>query len=334
MSVFFEKTENDVYIIAEVGVNHNGDKTSALKLMDMAKKAGADAVKFQMYYPKLLCSGLYRKDELEMLEKYFTPIEFMDTYKAYAEKINIDFIVTPFDFRSLDEICKIGVSIIKIGSGELTHTPFLEKAAQMTTEAIILSTGAADMTDVRRAAAVIRKNTARPAALLHCVSCYPAEDTDLNLRAITTLRDAFPDFIAGYSDHSLGVEAGVCAAALGAKIIERHITLDKKLPGPDHKASADPEEFFKSVIAIRRAAKMTGDGIKRRTASEGVIGRSMVYARDLKKGDSLSKSDIDFKRPGDGIRPYKIDKFIGEKLITDVKCDQKLEFGHFDMKTL
>ena len=323
------KTMNKVYIIAEVGVNHNGDKTLAYRLIDLAKAAGADAVKFQHFYPELLCSTIYRKEEMNMLKKYMLTPETLKELQTYTLKNKLDFIVTPFDFKSMEEIVGLTNVIIKIASGELTHIPFLKKAASYKND-LIISTGAASMSDVERAVNEIENIKKDPIGILHCISAYPAPDESLNLRNIITLKKAFSNHIIGYSDHSLGSIAGNLAVALDCKIIEKHITLDKKLNGPDHCASADQYDFTNMINTIRKAEKILGNYTKMPQECEGIIGRSIVAKRDIKAGEILDEDAIDFKRPGNGIRPYDVSKLLGCIVQNDIDKDEFIRWQ--DMK--
>ncbi|AEB75790.1 N-acetylneuraminate synthase family protein [Clostridium botulinum] len=320
-----------VFIIAEVGVNHNGDINLAYKLIDLAVKAGANAVKFQMFYPGLLCSSVHRSEEIEMLNKYVVSFEYMKELRDYTYSLGLEFIVTPFDFKSLEEVIKLECSAIKIGSGELTHIPFLKEVAKSNMP-IIVSTGASNLADVERAVKTIKDITTEKFSILHCVSTYPAPIESLNMKAINTLENVFSDCIIGYSDHSLGSTASHIAVALGANIIEKHITLDKGLEGPDHKASASEDEFIYMVRSIREAEKMMGSGYKEPQSCEGIIGRSLVFKNDFKKGHIISQQDIDYKRPGKGIRPYQEEKIIGMHLNKDVKMDELVTLGCFIRK--
>lgn len=315
------ETRNKVYIIAEIGVNHNGDKNLAYRLIDLAKAAGADAVKFQHFYPELLCSAVYRKEEMNMLKKYMLTSETLKELQEYTLKNKLDFIVTPFDFKSLEEIAGLNNVIIKIASGELTHIPFLKRAASYKKD-LIISTGAASMSDVERAVKEIENIKKDPIGILHCISSYPAPDESLNLRNIITLKKTFPDHIIGYSDHSLGSIAGNLVLALGCKIIEKHITLDKKLDGPDHCASADQYDFTDMINTIRKAEIMLGNYTKMPQKCEGIIGRSIVAKRDIKMGEILDETAIDYKRPGNGIRPYDINKLLGCVVQNDIGKDE------------
>ncbi len=322
------RIKDSVYIIAEVGVNHNGDEGLLRELVDVAAAGGADAVKFQLFTPELLCSSVYRKSEIEMLHKYVMPLDLMFRVKEYVASKNLDFIITPFDYESFEDVVKLGSDPIKIASGELTHTPFLEKAAKAGKD-LIISTGASYLSDVERAVELVRKhNRINRIALLHCTSTYPAPDNSLNLNAITTLKYAFPDCIIGYSDHSLGITAAAMAVVLGARIIEKHITLDKKLAGPDHMASADKFEFFEMVKSIRTAEIMLGTGMKVPQKCEGNIGRCIVAKRDLGQGEIISYDSIDFKRSGIGIKPYDYDKVVGARLIKPVAENEMITWEH------
>ncbi|KOM96826.1 N-acetylneuraminate synthase [Clostridium botulinum] len=323
--------KSSIFIIAEIGVNHNGNIDLAYKLIDLASKAGADAVKFQMFYPEKLCSEIYRKDEIEMLKKYVLSFENMKKLRDYTYSLGLEFIVTPFDFKSLDDIINLDCSAIKVASGELTHIPFIKKAASYN-KPLIISTGASNLSDVERAVIAIKSVTDEKISILHCVSTYPSPDECLNLRALKTLEVAFNDCIIGFSDHSLGYTASNLAVALGASIIEKHITLDKNLKGPDHKASASQGEFVNMVYDIRKAEKMLGDGYKKPQACEEIIGRSIVAARDLEAGEVLRKEDIDYKRPGWGVRPYDENKIIGAHLQKSIKKDDILQLDYFMRK--
>lgn len=321
------KSSKNIYIIAEIGVNHNGDENLAFKLIDLAIKAGADAVKFQMFTPNLLCSGKYRSDEIKMLERYVISLDAVKTLRNYSMDNNLDFIITPFDFVSLKNVLSLNCTAIKVGSGELTHTPFLEEIAKTGSD-IIVSTGAANMADVERAVSSIERYNDKTIALLHCTSCYPAPNDSLNLKAIRTLEMAFPQCVVGYSDHSLGLTAANIAVALGAKMIEKHITLDKAMQGPDHAASSDSYEFINMVKSIREAESMLGTGRKVAMECEGTIGRSIVAAVDIEPNTIISGELLDYKRPGCGIRPYVAGQFIGRRLAKAIKKDELISWEH------
>lgn len=321
------KNQN-IYIIAEAGVNHNGNMDIAYKLIDVAAKAKADAIKFQMFYPELLCSSVYKADDLAMLNNYMLTFDELKLLKQYSEKNNLDFIVTPFDFRSLDDVIRVGCKTIKIGSGEITHIPFLEKVSSFKRD-VIISTGSCYLSDVERAVKAISKYKVENIGILHCISSYPAPDNELNLKAIKTMKLSFPDCKIGYSDHSIGKSASVIALAYGAEILEKHITLDKKMRGPDHIASMDQYDFIDLIKEIRSAELMLGDGRKIPQSCESAIGRSIVANRDLCIGEIISKNDIDYKRPGTGIRPYDAEKIIGLTVKKSIKNDELIDWSHF-----
>ena len=317
------------FVISEIGVNHNGNIYLARELIKASYEAGTDAVKFQMFLPKELCSPLYRSEEIKMLEKYTLTFEQMKALSQYAHELGLEFLITPFDALSLENVIKLGCPAIKIGSGELTHTPFLQNAATFKVP-IILSTGAGNIEDVQRAVDAMREASPSTAiALLHCVSSYPAPDESMNILAISTLKDTFSNCVIGLSDHSLGSTAAILSIGLKASIIEKHMTLDKNMEGPDHKASASVEEFAALVREVRRAETMLGDGIKKNQKSEGTIGRSMVAAADLPAGKEISEKDIAYKRPGNGLRPYLKDKIIGKRLKVALKENEQIQWEYF-----
>ncbi len=309
-----------IMIVAEIGVNHNGDESLARQLIDRAAEAGADAVKFQAFVPEALCSAVHRRAEMEMLRRYALPRKGLFKLRDRADAKGLVFLCTPFDFKSLDLVIELGCPAIKIGSGELTHTPFLN-AVGSSGLPVILSTGAASRADIIRAIGALRMKAKPPVALLHCVSSYPAADECMNLRAIRTLARAFPDCHIGLSDHSEGIIAAVASAALGAALIEKHVTLDRGLKGPDHGASSEIEEFAELVRGVRRTEAMIGDGVKKMEQCEGVIGHSIVAARDLAAGTVISENDLAYKRPGSGLRPYLNNKLLGRRLKMSLKAD-------------
>lgn len=335
-------TKNKVYIIAEAGVNHNGDLANALCLIDEAKKAGADAVKFQTFIASKGVSkhakmADYQKenigketsqlDMVKQLELSFA--DFVDI-KEYCDEVGIQFLSTPFDYESVDFLNSI-VPFFKIGSGEITNYPFLKHVAKKN-KPIILSTGMSTLAEVEKALAVITKEGCNDIILLHCTTNYPCPYDEVNLQAMLTLRDAF-NFPVGYSDHTLGIEVPVAAVAMGAKVIEKHFTLDKNLPGPDHKASLDPKELAEMVKVIRNIESALGDGIKKPNQSElqvmNVARKSLVAARDLKAGAIVQDGDVAIKRPGNGIKPEFLDIIIGKKLLRDVGEDELFSWECF-----
>ncbi len=317
------------FIIAEAGVNHNGDRVLAGELVDAAVRAGVDAVKLQAFDPDALCSKRRKAAERDLLRRYVLTEKDLGELRDRAVAAGLIFLVTPFGFDQVDEVVRLGTPAIKVGSGEVTHTPLLRHIGSRGVP-VLLSTGAADLRDVVRAVKVLRAAGCREIGLFHCTSVYPAPDESLNLKAITTLATRFPDCVVGYSDHSIGTTAGIAAAAMGAAMIEKHLTLDHSLSGPDHAASAEPDELLHLVREIRRFERMTGDGVKRPAACEGVIGQSMVAARTLHAGHVVTPADIVYKRPGWGLRPYMLGQVIGRRLKKDVPADDVITRDHID----
>lgn len=328
------------FIIAEVGVNHNGDVNLAKKLIDAAKEAEADAVKFQTFKAEEVVSksaekALYQKEttgaaesQLEMIKK----VELMEKDFAelfvYAQEKEIIFLSSPFDKGSVDLLNEMGVPAFKVGSGEITNFPLLKHIARKE-KPIILSTGMSTLGEIEEALEVIRKEGAEEIILLHCVSCYPARVEDMNLRAIETLSYAFR-LPVGLSDHSIGITIPIAAVALGACVIEKHFTLDKSLPGPDHRASLEPDELKQMIKAIRDVEKAMGSGIKIPTAEEEenkrVARRSLVAKVDIPKGAVITEEMLDFKRPGEGIDFTHINMIVGRKVKEDIKRDELITF--------
>ncbi|MEC0129074.1 N-acetylneuraminate synthase [Paenibacillus pabuli] len=329
-----------VYIIAEVGVNHNGSLDRALECVDQAVLCGADAVKFQTFNSKKLVTRHAQKAEyqmentgeagsqLEMLQQLELSHSDFIEIKSYCDKREIDFLSTPFDEESADFLNSIQVDAFKIGSGDMNNIPFLQKVDQYG-RPIILSTGMAELIEIRESLEVITKSNV---SLLHCTSDYPAPVEDVNLLAINTMAVEFKKVI-GYSDHTKGIEVSVAAVAVGAQIIEKHFTLDRTLPGPDHKASLVPEEFTALVKAIRTVEQAMGDGVKRCMPSEestkSVARKSLVAGRAMQAGEQIKEQDIVIKRPGIGIPPKYYFDFVGKVLSRDVEEDQLLSREDF-----
>ena len=304
------------FIIAEAGVNHNGNMDTAIKLIDMAKKAGADAIKFQTFKSERLVTrstpkAKYQKantgsgeSQLEMLKRLELTSDNFKRLFSYCRKKNIIFMSTPFDEKSADMLDRLGMGIFKIPSGEITNKPLIQHIAGKN-KPVILSTGMSYLSEVEKAVRWIyeiwnKSGFNQQLTLLHCVSNYPAHAADVNLYAMNTLKAAF-GLSVGYSDHTLGIEIPIAAVAIGAKVIEKHFTLDKNMKGPDHKASLEPDELKAMVKAIRNVEKAMGDGIKRPTEKEDetriIARRSLVAKRDIKKGDVINSGDIIIKRP-------------------------------------
>lgn len=326
------------YIIAEIGVNHNGDMQLAKQSIKKAAEIGADAVKFQTFNSKKLVSKYAVKakyqtqntsseeSQLDMLKKLELSYEDHIELKDYCEQLGIEFLSTPFDPDSAKFLNEIGVHAFKIGSGDLTNLPLLQEISTYN-RPVLLSTGMGNLTEVEEAIEALKGTET---AILHCTSNYPTPCEDVNLRVMNTMEQAFGK-IVGYSDHTLGYEVTVAAVTLGAKVIEKHFTLDRDLPGPDHKASMNPEEFAELVQAIRNVEKSLGDGIKRCMPSEedtkSVARKSLVVQEDLKPGDVLTEENLTVKRPGTGIPPKYFSLLIGKTVKTEIKEDNVLTWN-------
>jgi N,N'-diacetyllegionaminate synthase len=326
-------------IIAEAGVNHNGNINLALKMVDEAKNAGADIVKFQTAKPELVISKFAEKAEyqkittdsdesqLEMCKKIHLKFEDYIQIKKYCEDIGIGFLSTPFDLESIAFLEKLGCDIWKIPSGEITNFPYLVKIAK-THKPIILSTGMSTLDEVQVAMDVLKENGAGEITLLHCTTQYPTPYADVNLNAMLTLKNKFGCKV-GYSDHTPGIEIPVAAVAMGASVIEKHFTLDRNMEGPDHKASLEPDELKSMVTAIRNVESAMGDGVKRPAESElenmAVARKSIIAARDIEKGEALTEENLTTKRPGNGISPMRWNEILGKTAIRDFKEDELIE---------
>ncbi|WP_195962669.1 N-acetylneuraminate synthase [Clostridium tyrobutyricum] len=327
--------KDHVFIIAEAGVNHNGNIDIAKKLIDAACKAGADAVKFQTFKAENLVTinapkAEYQKEttgtgnQFGMLKKLELSFEDHIYLKQYCDKKSIIFLSTPFDFESVDLLEKIGVEYYKTSSGDLTNIPLLEYIAKLQ-KPMIVSTGMANLGEVEIAVKAIKKYMNKDLYLLHCTSNYPNMYEDVNLNAMNTLKSAFKVPV-GYSDHTVGIEVPIAAVAMGAKIIEKHFTLDKFMEGPDHRASLEPDKLKDMVDGIRNIEKAFGDGIKRCNENEEkskfVSRKSIVAKTNLKKGQKLSINNIAFKRPETGISPIYTNIIIDKKITRDVNKDE------------
>ena len=326
-------------IIAEVGPNHNGRLDLAYKLIDIAVKIGADIVKFQTSIPRLGISKYAQKadyqksdnkneSQLKMAEKISLKLEDFYKLKKYCIKKKIEFLSTPFDFESIELLKKLKVKRIKIPSGEINNLPYLIEVAKLKKE-IILSTGMSSLKEVKSALKIIKKYSKKnKITVLHCTTQYPAPFKDLNLNVIKTLRKELKCDI-GYSDHSPGIEASLAAVCLGAKIIEKHITLDKKMKGPDHKASLEPEEFKLMIDSIRNIEDSFGNYEKKITKSERKIiliaRKSIVASKPIKKGEKFSDNNITVKRPALGLSPMNWFDVIGKRSKKNYSEDQFIE---------
>jgi N,N'-diacetyllegionaminate synthase len=330
-----------VLIIAEAGVNHNGDFDLALKLIDVAKSAGADIVKFQTAVPELVMSKFAemadyqientgkKESQLEMAKKIHLPLDAYKKLQDYCQKSGIEFLSTPFDMKSIDVLIDLNQRIFKIPSGEITNLPYLEKIGKLGKE-VILSTGMSVIEEIEAAIEVI-VNAGTPKdkiTVLHCNTEYPTPMKDVNLLAMIDLRDKLGVKV-GYSDHTKGIEVPIAAVAMGASVIEKHFTLDKTMEGPDHKASLEPDELKLMVDSIRNIELALGDGLKKVSDSERknmVIARKSILAsKDIKKGEIFSTENLIVKRPGNGISPMKWHDIIGKIAKRDFIEDQLIE---------
>lgn len=332
---------NHVIIIAEAGVNHNGDYDRAVAMIHAANAAGADYVKFQTAVPELVISSVapkaeYQKEttgaeesQLEMCRKIHLRLEDYAPLAEICREVGIGFMSTPFDLVSIDCLAPLGMDYWKIPSGEITNLPYLRKIARKGGK-VILSTGMSELCEVEAALEVLEDNGIGRAdvALLHCNTQYPTPMCDVNLRAMEQLASLHPGAV-GYSDHTVGIEVPVAAVAMGARIIEKHFTLDRNLPGPDHKASLEPSELASMVSAIRNIELAIGSGEKHVSDSERpnivVARKSIVAATDIRKGDLLTENNITVKRPGNGISPMKWDAVLGTAAIRDFLADELIE---------
>lgn len=330
-----------VIIIAEAGVNHNGSYELAIKMVDEAKRAGADYVKFQTAKPELVISTFapkaeYQKEttgtaesQLEMCKAIHLPLTDYKPLKEYCDKVGIGFMSTPFDLVSIDVLEPLDMDYYKIPSGEITNLPYLRKIASKH-RPVILSTGMCEVEEVEAALQVLEQGGVKRSDIivLHCNTEYPTPMADVNLRAMDDLRRSLGVEV-GYSDHTKGIEVPIAAVALGATVIEKHFTLDKTMEGPDHKASLEPDELKAMVDAIRNIEQALGDGHKHVSPSErknmDIARKSIVAARDIRKGEVLTEDNITTKRPGNGISPMRWDSVIGTTAIRDFGYDELIE---------
>jgi len=339
---------DQVFIIAEAGVNHNGDMEKAYELIDAAVEAKVDAVKFQTFVAEEVISSkaekaAYQKEttggdesQLEMVKKLELSFDDFILLKAYCEKKNILFLSTAFDMKSIDFLITLDMPVWKVPSGEITNMPYLEKIGASGKD-IILSTGMSTMGDIENALEILIQagSSLERITVLHCNTQYPTPPEHVNLKAMNTIGVAFGTKI-GYSDHTLGIEVSVAAVALGARVIEKHFTLDNSLEGPDHKASLEPNELKDLVQGIRTIEKALGSGIKTPSASEkgntDIARKSLHLTKSLKKGHVLHATDITVKRPGNGISPMLVKEVLGCELKYDLPEDQILHLKDIEWK--
>ena len=328
-----------IRIIAEAGVNHNGSIELAKQMVEQAKAAGADYIKFQTFRPEALVSkyaekAVYQKEttgagesQLEMLQKLALTQEQFCELKKYCEQVGIGFLSTPFDLESIDFLEGLHMDFWKIPSGEITNLPYLVRIARTGRE-IVMSTGMCSITDIEAAMDILQTNGAGAITLLHCNTQYPTPMEDVNLRVMHTLREHF-GVPVGYSDHTVGIEVPIAAAALQATVIEKHFTLDHTMEGPDHRASLEPDELRAMVAAIRHIEVALGDPAKTVTASESgnrtVARKSIVARREIRKGEIFDETNLTVKRPGNGISPMRWNEILGMQAIRDFEEDELIE---------
>lgn len=332
---------NKVFIIAEAGVNHNGSIDIAKQLIDAAKNAGTDAVKFQTFRTENLVSifapkAEYQKNntikdesQFEMLKKVELDINSHRILIDYCRKKGLEFLSSPFDLESVELLNELGLEIFKIPSGEITNLPYLRRIGSLNKK-VIMSTGMADMKEVKDALEILLDSGTKKEniTVLHCNTEYPTAVEDVNLLAMLTLKKELKVEV-GYSDHTLGKEIPIAAAALGARIIEKHFTLNRNMDGPDHKASLEPNELKAMVTAIRKIEKALGNGVKNPSPSEAknklTTRKSVVAQRKIKKGELLTEENIISKRPAVGINPMNWDSIINTSAKRDFRRDEIIE---------
>ena len=329
----------DILIIAEAGVNHNGSIILAKELISKAKYAGADIIKFQTFISENVVSKYAPKAEyqnnntktdesqLEMVKKLELSFGDFTELHNYCKEIGIEFLSTAFDFESIDFLNTLGMQVWKIPSGEITNLPYLIKIAKLNKK-VILSTGMSTMREIEDAVNILKDHGASELIILHCTTEYPTPYEDVNLNAMLAIKEKF-GYEVGYSDHTMGIEVPIAAVALGAKVIEKHFTLDRTMDGPDHKASLEPSELKTMVDAIRNIELSMGTGIKEPADSEkkniAIARKSIVANRSIKKGDILTETNLTVKRPGDGFSPMKWFEIIGTKATRDFEEDELIE---------
>ncbi len=327
-----------VFIIAEAGVNHNGQLDLALSLCDAAKEAGVDAIKFQTWQTeKILTRNVakasYQSENVPAEESQFDMIKKLELSYPQFEKINdhckkigIRFLSTPDEEDSLYFLLKLGMDIIKVGSGDINNIPYLRKIGK-TELPVIISTGMSTLSDVERAIDTLGKAGCPQITLLHCTTNYPCSMNEVNLQAMQTLASAFK-MVVGYSDHTMGIEVPIAAVAMGARVIEKHFTLDQNMEGPDHRASLEPAELKLMVKAIRNIELALGNGIKKPNASElkieAVVKKKIVAAKPIQKGDIFSEENITVKRSEYGISAEHWDLVYGQYANSNYDTDQAI----------
>lgn len=333
-----------VFIIAEAGVNHNGSFKLAKKLIDKAAQAEVDAIKFQTFNPENLVTktalkaeyqaGITKKSQYDMLKKLMLPRKWHKKLKDYAENNGLMFLSTPFSADDADFLIKLGVSAIKVGSTDTNNIPYLQHIAKKRIP-IILSTGMSNIGEIKDSVKAMRQMGNKDIIVLHCTTNYPTPPEEANLRAIQTLRKDL-GLISGFSDHTPGIDAPIAAVALGAKVIEKHFTLNKTMSGPDHKTSLEPTELKQMVKSIRNIEIALGSGVKKPFQSElaiaSVARKSIVAAKFIPTGKKIVTDDLTLKRPGTGLGPKYYFKIIGAITKNDIKIDSLIKKSDYEKK--
>jgi N,N'-diacetyllegionaminate synthase len=332
------------FVIAEVGINHNGELEKAIEMIRVAKAAGADAVKFQTFKASEFVGDARQmftyksrgqdvtESMLAMFKRYELPREAWSVINAECQRQNITFMSTPQNRSDLDVLCELGVTAVKVGSDDFTNLPLIRSYAQ-TSLPLILSCGMSDLAEVHQALQAAGALDGYPVALLLCTSQYPTPPQDVNLRKLSTLQAAFPGLITGFSDHTQGSLASSLAVVMGALIFEKHFTLDNDLPGPDHWFSENPRTLAEWVAGIRTATVMLGSGLVRPTAAElemrKIARRSLVALTGIAKGHRLTLNNVGARRPGHGLQPSFLDQVIGSVAARDIAAGELLMLGDF-----
>ncbi|WP_018249171.1 N-acetylneuraminate synthase [Orenia marismortui] len=327
------------FIIAEAGVNHNGNLDLAKRLIDEAIWAGADAIKFQSFKAeKLVSKSLekadYQKDttskdetQYEMIKKLELDYDEYEILRDYCKEKDILFMSSAFDLESIELLDGLGMKIWKIPSGEITNLPYLRRIGQLNNK-VIISTGMANLSEIEVALKVLREAGSKDITVLHCNTEYPTPMEDVNLKAMNTIKEAFKVKV-GYSDHTLGIEVSIAAVAMGAEVVEKHFTLDRTMEGPDHRASLEPDELKSMVEAIRNIEKALGSGVKKPSKSEmknkAIVRKSIVASRDIKEGDVFNEENLAIKRPGNGISPMRWGEIVGKIAKRSFKKDELIK---------
>lgn len=328
-----------VFIIAEAGVNHNGKIEVAKQLIDAAKEAGADAVKFQTFQAeKLVCKNARKAEyqiantknsesQFDMLKRLEISVQEHKELIRYCNKKGILFLSTPFDIDSIKMLERLHMPIFKIPSGEITNFPYLREIAQLQKK-VILSTGMSTLSEVKSAVGVLKKYGSQDITLLHCNTQYPTPESDVNLLTMEKMHRE-TGLPVGYSDHTQGIEVALAAVALGACVIEKHFTISRNMEGPDHKASLEPKELKQMVIGIRKIEKALGSDLKCVSPSEqnnrDIVRKSIVAAQNIKKNEKFTEDNLTTKRPGTGISPMRWDEIIGQTANKDFDVDEMIQ---------